>query len=241
MGAASEPASQSAPVRRAPWSGRHPAAHSTSAADKLVDATIACIRQHGVERTSISAIAAIAGVSRPTVYAHFDTREALILAALEKADAAIAGQVAAAARRRSTTAADFVVEALVAGRREFRAESALNPVNWLLAESQAAGDALSERALGIARTILAPIVAYDPRLEAHIDEISETMIRWLLSLLMFDSVRTSTEAKLRSYLRRAVLPALNIPSDRDDSEKQADRGTDRRGGAPGGSASAWPA
>lgn len=196
-------------VRRAPWSGRPATGRSGSAPERLVDAAIACIVRHGIERTSISAVAAVAGVSRPTVYAHFDSREALIAAALGKADAAIADQVAAAARRRSGTAADFVVEALVAARREFRAAPALNPVGWLRSEPGADRDPLSGRALGIARTILAPVAEYDPLLEPHIDEIAETLVRWLLSLLMFDSERTSDEAVLRAYLRRAVVPALD--------------------------------
>jgi AcrR family transcriptional regulator len=188
------------------------AAPPASSRDKIVDAAIACIRRHGVEHTSISAVAVIAGVSRPTVYAHFDTRQALISAAIEKADAAIAAQVVAVARRRSKTAADFVVEALIAARREFRAQSALNPVDWLRADPLAAELTLSSRALGVARTILAPIADYEPALGPRLDEIAETMVRWLLSLLMFDSDRTSTEAKLRSYLRRAVVPALGIPA-----------------------------
>lgn len=211
MGTSSEPASQPAPARRAPWSGRPPGTQAGSSPDKIVEATVTCIRLHGIERTSISAIAAIAGVSRPTVYAHFDSREALISAAMEKADAAIAREVVAAARQRAKTAADFAVEALVAARRAFRAEPTLNPVNWLQAEPWAAEQALSERALAVVRTILAPIVSYDPALEPRLDEIAETLVRWLLSLLMFDSNRTSTEARLRAYLRSAVVPVLSSP------------------------------
>jgi AcrR family transcriptional regulator len=212
MGSASDPAA----VPRAPAAGRRQAAQPASSRDKIVDAAIACIRRQGVEHTSISAVAVMAGVSRPTVYAHFDTREALISAAMEKADAAIAGQVVAAASRRSKTAADFVVEALIAARREFRAQPAFNPADWLRADPLAAEQTLSCRALAVARTILAPIAGYEPALGPQLDEIAETMVRWLLSLLMFDSDRTSTEARLRSYLRRAVVPALGIPASPQD-------------------------
>jgi len=206
-------ASQPAPPRRAPWSGRPPAAQPESSPDKIIEAAVACIRRHGVEHTSISAVATIAGVSRPTVYAHFTTREALISAALEKANSDIAAQVVAKARQRSKTAADFVVEALVAARREYRAEPALNPATWIYSRPWNARQVISEGGgLGIVRTILAPILSYDPALEPHLDEIAETSICWLLSLLIFDSARTSSETALRGYLRRAFVPALNLPS-----------------------------
>jgi AcrR family transcriptional regulator len=210
---ASDRVSQPAPPRRAPWSGRSTAAQPESSPDKILEAAVTCIRRHGVEHTSISAVATIAGVSRPTVYAHFTTREALVSAALEKAHGDIAAQVVAKARQRSKTAADFVVEALVAARREFRAEPALNPATWIHSRPWNASQVISETGgLGIVRTILLPILSYDPALEPQLDEIAETSIRWLLSLLMFDSARTSSETALRAYLRRAYVPALNLPS-----------------------------
>jgi AcrR family transcriptional regulator len=210
---ASDRVSQSAPPRRAPWSGRPPTAQPESSPDKILDAAVTCIRRHGVEHTSISAVATIAGVSRPTVYAHFSTREALVSAALEKAYGDIAAQVVARARQRSKTASEFVVEALVAARREFRAEPALNPVDWIHSRPWNSGQVISETGgLGIVRTILLPILSYDPALEPQLDEIAETSIRWLLSLLMFDSARTSSETALRAYLRRAYVPALKLPS-----------------------------
>ncbi|KPM54110.1 TetR family transcriptional regulator [Frankia sp. CcI49] len=203
-------------ARRAPWSGRAPVPvdHSASPVDrsvpareKILDATVACIRRRGVERTSISAVATIAGVSRPTVYAYFDTREALVSAALGRVGAQIAERVAVTARGRATTAGEFAVEALVAVRREFRAEPALRPIMGI-GPAWDATDALSVEALAIARPIIAPVVDYDPRLEQHLDEIVETIVRWLLSLLMFDSSRTGSEPVLRDYLRRAVVPVI---------------------------------
>jgi AcrR family transcriptional regulator len=200
-------------VRRAAWSGRSPVTESESARDKIVDAALACIRRHGIERTSISAVAASAGVSRPTVYAYFETRDVLVEAAMERTASAVAGRVVAAARRRARTAGDFAVEALVAARREFRNEPAFYPISHARTDPWAVDQKLTEESLAIARSILEPIVDYDPRLEPHLDEITETLVRWLLSLLMYDSKRTSNEAKLRAYLRRVVVPTLEIIDD----------------------------
>ncbi|TQS42025.1 TetR/AcrR family transcriptional regulator [Cryptosporangium phraense] len=171
----------------------------------IVDAAVTCIRQHGIERASISAIALRAGVSRPTVYAYFETRDALVGAAMERTAADVAGRVVASARRRARTAAEFAVEALVVARREFRKEPAFYPISHARTDPWAVDQQLTEEALAMTRAILAPIVDYDPRLEPHLDEITETLVRWLLSLLMYDTPRTSTEPKLRAYLRRVVV------------------------------------
>ncbi|MFI5952710.1 TetR/AcrR family transcriptional regulator [Cryptosporangium sp. NPDC051539] len=177
--------------------------------ETIIDAAVTCIRQRGFERASISAIALHAGVSRPTVYAYFETRDALIAAAMERTAADVAGRVVASARRRARTAAEFAVEALVVARREFRKEPAFYPISHARTDPWAVNQQLTEEALALTRSILAPIVDYDPRLEPHLDEIAETLVRWLLSLLMYDTDRTSNEAKLRCYLTRVVaLPEV---------------------------------
>jgi AcrR family transcriptional regulator len=209
-------------VRRAPWSGRAPDATGASgkagesARTKIVDAALTCIRQYGIERTSISAVAACAGVSRPTVYAYFPTRDAVVAAAMEQSGAAVASRVVASARRRARTAAEFAVEALVVARREFRKEPAFYPISHARTDPWAADQKLTEESLALTRSILEPIVDYDPRLEPHLDEITEMLVRWLLSLLMYDTKRTSNEARLRAYVRRMVEPVINAMTCDDD-------------------------
>ena len=47
---------------------------------KLMDAAEACFDRYGVAKTTMDDIAKMAGVSRPTVYRHFEDRDNLILA-----------------------------------------------------------------------------------------------------------------------------------------------------------------
>jgi AcrR family transcriptional regulator len=168
------------------------------------------------------------------VYAYFDTREALVSVALKRAGVSIAERVVAAARRRSKTAGDFAVEALITTRREFRAEPVLHPISQAPADPWTANQVLSEGSLEIARAILEPITSYDASLEARLDEITETLIRWLLSLLIFDSDRTSSDTRLRAYLRRSVVPAILPPAAGVAPAEPGDAGTRGAASTTGG-------
>jgi AcrR family transcriptional regulator len=55
-----------------------------AARDRLMDAAEACFDRYGVAKTTMDDIAKMAGVSRPTVYRHFDDRDTLILAVVMK-------------------------------------------------------------------------------------------------------------------------------------------------------------
>jgi AcrR family transcriptional regulator len=52
----------------------------TATGDRILDAARALVSQQGTGSLSMSAVSAAAGVSRPTVYRHFGSKEALLLA-----------------------------------------------------------------------------------------------------------------------------------------------------------------
>jgi len=76
----------------------HPAAYHRQIADRnaeaILDAVEELVRFEG--QASISAVAALAGVSRVTVYAHFPTWEALLEAAVQRAVGRVMGALEAA-------------------------------------------------------------------------------------------------------------------------------------------------
>ena len=186
-----------------------------TARERILDAAIGCIARFGLEHTSISGVATAAGVSRPTVYTHFGTREDLISAALAQAAAAVTERIIARAAR-AATAAEFVVETVVAAHREFRSDPSVSPIAQVSADPRWAGRrALSPEMLALGRGFMKPLIRFDPTSADDLDEITETAVRFLLSLLIFDSERSSTEARLRNYLHRRLVPALGIkPLDR---------------------------
>ena len=44
----------------------------------------------------------------------------------------------------------------------------------------------------------------------NLDEVTETMVRFLLSVLNYRSENTRDDERLRAYLRRTMLPALGL-------------------------------
>lgn len=195
--------------RRAAWSGRPPV-DPEEATDRLIDAAIACVARRGWERTSMSDIAEAAGVSRPTLYAHFPRREVILEAAMERAANQLVERICALAEG-AVTAADYVVEAMMAALREFPADPVLSLIATPGPESASwMPDSVTPAAVSVGRRFLAPLEDLAPGLGPELDEITETTIRFLLSLLLFPNPQPRPDAELRSYLHRRLVPALGL-------------------------------
>jgi AcrR family transcriptional regulator len=177
---------------------------------KIIDAAVGCLATLGYEQLSISAVADRARVSRPTVYAYFGTREELVSAAIEHAASAMIERVVQRARK-TKTAADFVVQMTMAAREEFLANPALAPMAYPERGSiRFAQGSLSPYAIEMCQEFLRPLVEYEPRLAEDLEEIAETLIRFLISFVLFDSETASSPARLKAYLHRRLVPALGI-------------------------------
>ena len=62
----------------------------TTARERLIDTAIALFNRHGFHATGVDRIVAVAKVAKKTLYAHFPSKEELILAALARKEAAFA-------------------------------------------------------------------------------------------------------------------------------------------------------
>ena len=104
-----------------------------------------------------------------------------------------------------------LVEFVVVAHREFKAD----PVVSLLMDVTVA-PGLSHRGeispsmFTLSRGQVGAVLRDDPDALERLDEIIETLLRFLLSVLTYSSENTSTDERLRAYLRRTLLPALAL-------------------------------
>jgi len=178
--------------------------------DRLLAGTLACLRDLGIERTSIAAVSRASGLSRPTIYAHFATLEDLIHDAVENAALELSVRLGRELAGIESPA-DRLVEFVVAAHREFKTD----PVVGLLMEVTVAPGLshlgqISPAMFQLSRGPVSSVLRDEPEALKRLDEIIETTLRFLLSVLTYSSENTSTDERLRAYLRRALVPSLGL-------------------------------
>lgn len=175
---------------------------------RLLEGALACMRATGTTRLTFTDVSRAAGIARQTVYAYFPDRDALLhetvsYAAVQVIDR-IAGETAEV-----TDLADAVVEITVAFHEAARSDVALRQVIAMTLHPGAAeAGTISAQAMSMTRGFLRPRLSGDD-LE-RIDEIAEVLLRFLLSVLGYRSAQTETPDRLRSFLRRTLIPALGL-------------------------------
>jgi AcrR family transcriptional regulator len=184
----------------------------TEPRDRIIAAASRCLAVSGLERTSISAIAREARVSRQTIYNHFDTKQEIVEEALRKAASNAAERIIAAAIT-NTSAAGFVVELCLSALHEYVRNPAISPVISVVQSDDARKRILAPHGLATARHFVEPILSYVPDREPDLDEMTETVLRFVLSLLTLESDITRSPDALRGYLHRALVPALGLAPD----------------------------
>jgi AcrR family transcriptional regulator len=217
------------------WAGRPPA-DDAEASQRIRDAARRCIDRNGVN-VRIAEVARELGVSRPTVYRHYSSGQAVLRAvALESIDPLLAG-VASMEVDLSATPAEVVAEV---GCLLFE---------WLCRDSQlrqltrfgagtAADDVTSSAALLLTRGLIERAVAsFDEPADAdHLDEIAELVTRLVHSTIERPALLARRTGEPSEPLRRWVTTAVggiltaSTQSTRDRDRQQlkpATRGDDR--------------
>jgi len=180
--------------------------------ERLLSGTLACLREFGVEGTTIAAVSRASGLSRPTIYAHFNTLEELIHRTVENAAVELSARIVAGLTG-VDSAGEAMVEFVVAAHREFKADPVVALVVDMSLDPGLAGHGeISPAMFQLTRRPMAAMLAGEPEALERLDDITETMVRFLLSVLSYSSANTRTEARLRAYLRRTMLPALGLSS-----------------------------
>ncbi|HXO53586.1 MAG TPA: hypothetical protein VN888_21760, partial [Mycobacterium sp.] len=109
--------------------------------------------------------------------------------------------------------AGFVVEVCVGAYFEFKDNPAIWPRFTELERVDIRERLLDSETIDMVKHFLEPILSYLPEKAPYLNEMTETFLRFHLSLLTYKSAVTQTQSALRSYLHRVLVPALGLPAD----------------------------
>jgi AcrR family transcriptional regulator len=180
--------------------------------ERLLAGALACLREFGVEGTTIAAVSRASGLSRPTIYAHFNTLDELVHGAVETAAIDLSARIAAGLGE-ATSPSEAMVEFVVAAHREFKADPVVGLVVDMSVDPGLAGHGeISPAMFQLTRRAMTAMLDGDTKALERLDDITETLVRFLLSVLSYSSDNTRTEDRLRAYLHRTMLPALGLSS-----------------------------
>ncbi|MEU0791075.1 TetR/AcrR family transcriptional regulator [Amycolatopsis sp. NPDC005961] len=192
------------------WRGNPPGTED-EARRRIVDAATACLDRAGLAKTSLSDVAAEAGVTRQTVYRYFpslnDILRAVALAGVEEFAGRMERHLASFG-----SAVEVAVESVVFAVRTLPGEPHLG----LLLQ---AGEAdfftvgvISPLAFSYGARILRNVpvdwTAVGVRTDADFEGLAEVLMRLFLSYLQYPSTPALTDDGIRVLVRRWIGPAL---------------------------------
>ncbi|MER7864995.1 TetR/AcrR family transcriptional regulator [Amycolatopsis japonica] len=192
------------------WRGNPPGTER-EARRRIVEAATACIDRVGLAKTSLSDVAAEAGVTRQTVYRYFPSLADILSAvALDRVE-----EFAGRMERHLATFADpaeVAVESVVFGVRAVPDEPYLGLLLkageadvFTVAVTSAQSFALGARIL---RNVPVDWAAVGVTTDDDFEGLAEMLMRLFLSFLQFPSTPAHTDERLRAMVRRWIGPAL---------------------------------
>jgi AcrR family transcriptional regulator len=177
-----------------------------------MDAAETCFDKYGIGKTTMDDIAKMAGVSRPTVYRHFDDRDTLILAVVMRRSRQLIERAQKFIRKHSTFE-EQLVEGLLfmvdKGRKDPFVGLLVRPAHMDLVNEVVAGSAA---AVDLAYEMWEPIlVEAQQRGELRSDLDFRAIATWItyLTLLLIGrgDIEPDVDAQ-REMLRTFVTPAF---------------------------------
>jgi AcrR family transcriptional regulator len=191
------------------WAGRPPASDA-EARQRIVDATARCIDRHGAAKTTLSDVATELGVTRQTVYRHFNRISDIIGEVAAQGAESFVDQLVAHLHGIDDPA-EAVVEGMVFCVRTIPTEPRLSLL-LQLGDSGAFGRG----------AITDDVIAYGARVlqrypvdwaaagvsEDDLGSLAEIIMRLLTSLLQHPTEPSRKEPQLRAHLDRWLAPAL---------------------------------
>ena len=192
------------------WQGNPPGT-GDAARRRIVEAATACLDRAGVAKTSLSDVAAEAGVTRQTVYRYFpslkDILRAVALAGVEEFAGRMERHLAGFG-----SAAEVAVESVVFAVRALPGEPRLG---LLLQAGEAdfftvgvVSPLAFDFGAGILRSVPVDWTAAGVVTEADFRGLAEVLMRLFLSFLQYPTLPGLTDDEMRALVRRWIGPAL---------------------------------
>jgi AcrR family transcriptional regulator len=185
-------------------------AGANALAERIVDATLACVARYGLAKTTVDDVAREAGLSRATLYRVFPGKQPLLEAVVARELERLAAVLRDAAEA-ADSLDDTLVAVIVAGARHLESHAALATV--LAHEGEALLPYLTfdgaGRTLGCAGELLAPLLA--PYVgDDRAVRAGEWVARIALAYLCAPSaaVRLTDPVSVRELVTDFVVPSL---------------------------------
>ncbi|WP_410623939.1 TetR/AcrR family transcriptional regulator [Amycolatopsis sp. cmx-8-4] len=192
------------------WRGNPPGTED-EARRRIVEAATACLDRAGLAKTSLSDVAAEAGVTRQTVYRYFpglkDILRAVGLAGVEEFAGRMERHLASFG-----TAAEAAVESVVFAVRTVPDEPYLGLLLQAGEGEYFTAGVTSQLAFsagaGILRNVPVDWAAAGVESDDDLQSLAEILMRLFLSFLQYPSTPALTDDELRALVRRWLGPAL---------------------------------
>lgn len=186
-------------------------AQTTDTQTKIVEAALACVKKWGVEKVTLNDIAREAGVTRPTVYSYFKTRDDVIRYALLQSAYGFAQKLFQQIEKFSTPQ-ERLLESFMYALKHLPSEPYLEMVT-----DSGLSNILNQHALNtpagmeISRGLFKIIFRESQLDDDTLDEVIEVTTRMMLSLLTLEGPKKRSDKEMRAFLKRRLFPAVGLP------------------------------
>jgi len=190
---------------------------SIAARERIIDAAEECFQRYGMVRTRVEDIARAAHCSRATIYRYFEGRDEVILAVLLRESERFGHELTQRLRQYEKFE-DFLIEGVIHTVESIRShehfalffsEDSIGITNSIAGGS----DALFQGVSHFLAPVMQPAIE-NGKMHENLDvqEVTEWILRIVLSLLSVEGPSHRNTAELREYLRVFMLPALTPPA-----------------------------
>lgn len=175
---------------------------------RLIEHALDCISRWGIEKVTLNDVARQAGVTRPTVYSYFKTRDDLIRNALMHSTYGFVEGVMQEIRRYTEPQERFLAGFMYVLEKLPHEPSLKFLTDSDMSQIMSQHAFRTPEATGLTRAMFREILCDQQTNDAEIDEIIEVSIRFLLSLLTIEGTIERDTEQMRQFLQRRLLPVV---------------------------------